>query len=402
MNGAQLLDRTFLPVSGPLVVAVSGGCDSMALWAMLAQAGCWQLIIWHLDHGIRADAAADGELIRACQLPGVRCLEAEDIPARAREWGVGLEAAGRRQRYARLIAVAQAHGATCVVTAHHGDDQAETVLMNLLRGSHGLVGIPATRPLAEGISLVRPVLHVARADLRAFATAQGIPWREDATNRDLRYRRNFIRHSVMPVFEGGCPGFSAHLSRVASRDQRPPAHPLSTWLRARGLRVSRAIMARISALGELESVTLGGRRIVRLGESWQDVAEFPQAIAPVEVCAPGLFRRDGATLQLSAHHGPLDLPRHRQAGSGLIACAAIRGSVQWRSARAGERWRPLGCAGHQSLMATAAAAKVPLPLRAALSVLADDEGPLWLACGTIAERARVTDGDAWHISLQPS
>lgn len=387
-----------MPTKGPLVVAVSGGCDSMALWALLAQAARWDLIIWHLNHGIRADAALDSELIRTCALPGVRCLESEDIPARAAAWGCGLEAAGRRHRYARLIAVAQAHGAACVVTAHHRDDHAETVLMNLLRGSYGLMGIPATRALAAGLTLVRPLLAVPRAELRAFATAQAIPWREDLTNRDTRYRRNFIRHAVMPVFEAGCPGFSAQLSQA----QRSPEHPLRAWLRRRGLPVSRAIIARLLALADQQSLTLGGRRIVRLAEAWHDVAEFPLAIPAVHITGPGTFARDDQTLIITAHATPPVIPRVRRSGAGLIACAAIRGTLQWRSAVAGERWQPLGCIGHQALMTSAAAAKVPQALRASLSVLADDDGPLWLACGTIAERARVVSGAAWSISVQPS
>ncbi len=393
-----MLDHSLLPTNGPLVVAVSGGCDSMALWALLAQAARWDLIVWHLNHGIRADADLDSELIRSCALPGVRCVESEDIPARAAAWRCGLEAAGRRHRYARLIATAQAHGAPCVVTAHHRDDHSETVLMNLLRGSYGLVGIPATRALAPGITLVRPLLAAPRAALRAYTTAQAIPWREDVSNHDTRFYRNFIRHEVMPVFEAGCPGFSAQLSRAV----RPAEHPLRTWLRLRGLPVSRAIIARLLALADQESLTLGGRRVARLADEWHDVAEFPLAIPALHIIGPGIFARDNMALTMTMHATPPEIPRARRYGVGLIACAAIRGELQWRSVHAGERWQPLGCVGHQALMASAAAAKVPLPLRAALSVVADDDGPLWLACGTIAERARVVNGAAWGISVQPT
>ena len=396
MDSNRWLDRSLLPARGPLIVAVSGGCDSMVLWALLAQADRWTLIIWHLDHGLRADAHHDAELIRACALPGLRCCEQADIRALAAAWGCGLEAAGRRHRYERLGAIAREHRSPCVVTAHHRDDQAETILMNVLRGSHGLVGIPSTRGLAPGITLVRPLLAVPRADLRAYAAKHGVPWHEDLTNLDTRFRRNQVRHVVLPVFEAACPGFTDEL--VAG--VRTSEHPARAWLRQRGLPVSRAIIQHLSALPTGASLTLGGRRVVRLAdEVWADGPEFPLTISAITITSPGQFDRDGCRLVLSLCAAPVIVPSARRVGWGLISTAAIRGAIQWRSIQPGERWQPLGCAGHQSVMTSAAAADVPAALRAGLSLLADEEGPLWLACGTIAERARVTTGPAWQIRL---
>ena len=399
MGSGSWLDGSLLPAHGPLVVAVSGGCDSMVLWALLAQAARWNLIIWHLDHGLRAAAVRDAELIRGCTLPGLRLCEQADIRALAATWSCGLEAAGRRQRYARLSAVAREHGAPCVVTAHHRDDQAETTLMHVLRGSHGLVGMPATRALAGGVTLVRPLLAVRRADLRSYAVEHGIPWNEDDTNRDTFFRRNQIRHAVLPVLEAGCPGFTDAL--VAGI--RTSEHPLRAWLRQRGLPVSRGIIRRLLALPSGGSLTLGGRRVVRLSESanvgWSDGPEFPHALPELSVNCPGTFDRDGWRLELSATAEPVVVPRVRRPGCGMISTAAIIGQLHWRSLQPGERWQPLGCAGHQSVMTSAAAAGVPVALRSGLSVLADDDGPLWLACGTIAERARITTGAAWLIRV---
>jgi len=395
MDAESWLDSSLLPTGGPLVVAVSGGCDSMVLWALLAQAARWNLIIWHLDHGLRADAQLDAELIRACALPGLRCCEHADIRALAAAWRCGLEAAGRRQRYARLSAIAREHGASCVVTAHHRDDQVETVLMNLLRGSHGLVGMPPTRALAAGVTVVRPLLSVRRADVRAYAATHSITWREDHSNLDTRFRRNHLRHAVLPTLEAGCPGFAdALVAKLRSTE-----HPVRTWLRQRGLPVSRGIIRQLLDLPLFSVLTLGGRRVVRLEDQWCDGPEFPLTIPAVTVTSPGSFKRDGWYLELSTCPAPVIVHRIRRAGGGLISTAAIRGPVHWRSILPGERWQPLGCVGHQTLMTSAAAADVPAALRSGLSVLADDEGPLWLACGTIAERARVTTGSAWHISL---
>lgn len=96
-----MIDLTLLPPAGPVIVAVSGGCDSMVLWALLAAEQRWRLTIWHLDHGIRPESPADAALIRDCALPGERIIEQADIPALARQWHCGLEEAGRRHRYAR-------------------------------------------------------------------------------------------------------------------------------------------------------------------------------------------------------------------------------------------------------------------------------------------------------------
>ncbi len=384
-SAMPVLETGLLPAMGPLVVAVSGGCDSMALWGLLAAHGRDDLVIWHLDHGIRSESRRDAELVRASPLPGERRIERADIPALAAQWRCGLEEAGRRHRYARLSEVARAERATVVLTAHHRDDQAETILLNLLRGSHGLAGIPQRRPLAPGIEVVRPLLAVAKSALRSWAEAQGIRWCEDATNRDTAFSRNRVRHAVLPVFEDGCPGFTAALAAAA----RTGESPLRNWLRDRGLPVSRAIIARLEALPTGGRTTLGRRFVIRTADGWRDEPERAPDIAPaVAVAGPGIWHRDGRTLELIATEGAPDAL--------TIAPEAVRGALVWRSPLPGERWRPLGCTGTQTLHATAARRRVPSRLRPALDVLADDEGPLWMAPGVVAERARVR-GAGWRI-----
>ena len=198
------------------MVAVSGGADSMAVWDLLARERRWDLVIWHLDHGLRSDTALDACAIRTLahrHPPAQLVIERVDLAAVAGEWGIGIEAAGRRHRYARLAEVALAHRAAVVVTAHHHQDQAETLLMNLIRGSgpDGWKGIAACRPLAVGVNLVRPALAVPQTTLRAHAQAEGLPWHEDSTNADRQFRRNFVRQRVLPELECACPGFTAAL-----------------------------------------------------------------------------------------------------------------------------------------------------------------------------------------------
>ncbi len=135
------------PAGATVVVAVSGGVDSMVLWDILAAEKRWHLLIYHLDHGLRPEASADLALIQAQEkkLKSVQVIgEQADILALSRMWHCSLETAGRRYRYQRLMTIAAERGATVVMTGHHLDDQAETVLANLLRGAGpmGRAGMP--------------------------------------------------------------------------------------------------------------------------------------------------------------------------------------------------------------------------------------------------------------------
>ena len=225
--------RPHAHVRGPVIVAVSGGGDSVALLrglhALHAQAAggsCQKLIVAHALHDLRGSeagqpAAVDAEFVRQLAaemgLPFVvRSLGVRE----AAEGGEGLEAAARRLRYSFFRDVAEAHGARLVATAHTADDQVETVLHRLLRGTGlaGLAGIAAVRPLVEGIVVVRPMLAISAASARGYLDAVGQPWREDATNRDTRYARNLLRHELLPRLTAGpYPAVGESILRLAAQ-----------------------------------------------------------------------------------------------------------------------------------------------------------------------------------------
>ncbi len=234
MNRASMFDPTWLPPPpARLVVAVSGGADSCALWDLLLTDGRWPILVWHLDHGLRPESATDAAFMReraehyltqgkVAEL----ILESVDVAVLAKAWGCGLEEAGRRHRYERLSAVALAHDVAAVCTAHHADDQAETVLAHLLRGAGpvGLAGIPPWRELGPGVLLVRPLLAASRAQLRQHLEKTGLSWREDGSNADVRYQRNHLRQRVLPQLERLCPGFGAALATAAATTRKQVDH----------------------------------------------------------------------------------------------------------------------------------------------------------------------------------
>ena len=211
-SGADFVERTaafvrarsLLAPDAPVVVAVSGGADSVALAAALREAGPGRPEIAHVHHGLRR-AAADGDAAFVSDLArrwGLPChVERIDTPALTRAEGVGVEEAARKGRYRALRTVARRAGATAVAVAHHADDQVETVLHRIVRGTHlrGLAGMPARRPLGGGVELVRPLLWARREDVERFCRERRLAWRTDRTNAETDFTRNFIRHELLPL-----------------------------------------------------------------------------------------------------------------------------------------------------------------------------------------------------------
>jgi tRNA(Ile)-lysidine synthase len=192
------------------LLAVSGGADSVALLRAVHALKCQgpgRLLVAHFNHRLRGDdSSADQQFVvalseslrleyRIGQAPG----------SQTRSEGDGLEAAARAARYAFLQATAEQLGARYVLTAHTSNDQAETILHHVLRGTGlaGLAGMKHTRLLGPAVTLVRPLLAISRRDVLEYLAALDQPYREDKTNADLQYTRNRIRHELLPLLERG-------------------------------------------------------------------------------------------------------------------------------------------------------------------------------------------------------
>ena len=177
---------------GSYVAAVSGGVDSIVLLDILSRNKNLKLTVAHFDHGMREDSAEDRrfmqELAKKYNLPFV--YDEGHLGAGASE------AKARTARYAFLRQVKQASGAQAIITAHHQDDVLETAILNMLRGT-GRKGLTS---LQSHPDTIRPLLGVTKSALLGYAQVQTLKWREDPTNQDEIYLRNYVRHSILPIF----------------------------------------------------------------------------------------------------------------------------------------------------------------------------------------------------------
>ena len=227
-----------------LLVAVSGGIDSMCLAWKVRLSG-EPFAIAHCNFGLRgADSDADEAFVRAwADACGVTChVKRFETAAYANAEGISVEMAARRLRYHWFGELCREHSYSAVAVAHNANDNAETLILNLLRGTgvRGILGMKASGFLPDpefgDIPLLRPLLGMTRADLEAFAAEQGITWREDATNAENDYKRNKIRNLVFPVFREINPRFIETLNRDMERfaEEAGGPEPVATLGRIRG------------------------------------------------------------------------------------------------------------------------------------------------------------------------
>jgi tRNA(Ile)-lysidine synthase len=421
-----------------LCVAFSGGADSTALLAALASLPHPPLALraLHINHGLQPAAAQWGRHCRhVAAALGVRCTVRRVAIARGR--GESLEAAARTQRY-RLLG-AQLRAGEVLLTAHHLDDQCETLLLQLLRGAGlaGLAAMPARAPLARGL-LLRPLLEVPAAALRTWLSSRGLPWIEDDSNAELHFDRNYLRLRVLPPLRARWPAAAATVARAAGHiaeaqqlldalaasdllharhgrelevaalralDGPRRRNALRSWLSAAGVRPPSA-----SILGELAGALLAARADAQPSVTWHG-AHVERRAGRLSVRRAGSGRprplaQETAALvwrwrrrrhcRLPSGAGSLSL--HADA-AGPLDLDALGAALQIRARAGGERLRPLRGGPRRTLKQLLQEARVPLALRAQVPLLFDGErlvaaGDLWLdesvqACATSRRRARL-------------
>ena len=208
-----------IPPGSGVLCALSGGADSMYLLCRLLDGReryGWTVQAAHLNHGLRLTAQRDEDFVRSwCARHSVPLtVGTADAATFAAREGLGVEEAGRTLRYAFLEETARQEGLALIATGHHAGDNAETVLMNLIRGCglHGLTGIPERRG-----NIVRPMLNVTRREIEDYLKEHGVPHVEDETNTDPAYTRNRVRLQLLPLLEQLNPQAAAHIASAARR-----------------------------------------------------------------------------------------------------------------------------------------------------------------------------------------
>jgi tRNA(Ile)-lysidine synthase len=432
-----------------VAVAISGGSDSVALfWLLHALApdlGLELAGLVHVNHQLRG-AESDGDEAfcrRLADRMGLPiAVAAIDVAADARARRVSIEVAARDARYAFFERAAADLGATVIVTGHTLDDQAETVMLRLLRGA-GTRGLSGVRPRRGRVA--RPLLHVRRAEARDYLIARDEAWRDDASNLDTAIVRNRVRHELMPVLESVAPGAAVVLARTARLAQddesflmeaaiknRPAlvvseegsggpveldAGTLSLLPPALGRRLIRALAAQVApgaglSAAHLEAVlglagsdkTTGHLDLPGLtvrkhgaGLSLLRAAGEPDSVskiswAPRALDVPGSVAVPEASVMISATRGAATVEWSALgSGAAAVQMQSIRLPLFVRNRRPGDRFRPLGAPGRRKLQDVLVDRKVPRGDRDRVALVVDaDDKIVWVAGLVVAHDCRVT------------
>jgi tRNA(Ile)-lysidine synthase len=387
-----------------VLVAVSGGPDSTALLhglhALAARLGI-TLAAASVDHGLRPEAAGEArEVKRRCQTLGVACAVLRVDVRRARRPHVSVQEAARYARLAALERAAARLGCSKIALGHTADDQAETVLFRIVRGTGiaGLAGIPYQRG-----AFVRPLLDVRRAQILAYLAKRKLPFFSDPSNLDRHYARPRVRHDLLPILARENPRIVEGLVALAREARGEPAR---SWRKSLppDLYLSRRTVATIDRLvragaGTRTVVVSGGAIEVSYGKlSWVPLlAGSPPAPAatpplPRTLAGPGTYR-------LAQPPAPgIEITRPctgawPRANAACFDPAKLRWPLVLRGSRPGDRMAPRGGRGHRKLSDLLIDAKIGRQARTALPLLCDAAGTILFVPGLRPSECGRPDAD---------
>ena len=420
-------------------LAVSGGLDSMVMLELFDQIRLEQhieLLVLHFNHQLRgAESDADEALVtRVCAAKKIElACDRGDVAGFAGEAKLSIETAARILRYRFFRQTAESHGLDRIALAHHADDQAETVIAHIMRGTGiaGLRGIPVRRSL-----FIRPLLFAARKELSTFAQKHKVEFREDASNLDLRHRRNRIRRRLLPLLRRQFnPNITAALCRLAEAAaeteqlmQGLAAQALKSCLQERQPnKIVLDIQGFLAYLNSLQRLTLQ-LAIKTLHENprlvsysvWDNVSRFiakgasgsryrlpglelvisAKTLAVCRIAPPpraieldrklGLFPLwDGLFLEISEALRPLTFGQNPNVE--YIDAEKLTPPLMVRTVRAGDVFRPINGRGRKKVSDYLIDAKVPIHRRSRLPVLSCPTGIIWLCGLRLDERFKITE-----------
>ncbi len=440
-----------------LIVAVSGGPDSLCLIHILCQGKLFSpdnLIVAHLNHGLRESANAEATFVKEfAAIHSVRCIVKKcDVSALARNEGLSVEEAGRQARYHFFAGVARDTGANIVLTGHNADDQVETIVMHLLRGSAitGLRGMQVSSPLPESpdLTLLRPLLQVKRSEIEAYCVEHDLVPVIDGSNQDTTFYRNRLRHELIPLLDEYNPGIRERLLEMAIilKDEDNMLDELtgrewdrlfidggSGWLKLDrlgwysaqiGLQrrlVRKAILTLLPKIRNVGFRTTEQARIVASGSDVGSKATLPAGLSLSVGYNDLLFSVDNAAVPIQnlpqlQNSGEFDLPvpgRLTLANGWIIQAQMLEAvdlrkvlenqdpwlafvsvadstSIIVRARQPGERFQPLGMSeGSSKVSRVMIDRKIPKRLRTMWPIVATHDHLLWLVGYHIDERASI-------------
>lgn len=424
---------------GRTLLAVSGGLDSMAMAWLFVEAG-WEAAIAHCNFCLRGqESDADEAFVRAfAQAHGLPFYSQRmDARAAARKERISVQMAARKLRYAWFEALARSEGFDFIATAHHLDDNFETVLLHLLRGTglRGLQGIPLRRG-----RIVRPLLGLSRGELEAWMRAEGRAWREDRSNASLDYERNYLRHRVLPQLDRLRPSWR----QAFGRNSEFVRDGLVLWEAT----VKQQLAALVERVGDTKSIDLKGLRQRPGGRALLREWLAPHGFNSIQVAEIWSCTRSGAhfasgthvvwhdrgrlhlqvrgegewqPLEWSSPEEPLALPDGRVLVAELMEAPPKdfpddpaqawldAGKVQWplivRPWQAGDRFCPLGMGGRsKKLQDLFSDLKLPVPEKKRVPVVVCGGQICWVAGLRADERFKVgpETRQVWHLWLAPA
>ncbi len=450
-----------------VLLAVSAGADSVAMmFAMLrlTQAGTVnaRLVVGHVNHKLREPAADQDEefVVRLGKKLGLKVIpRSVDVRACAAENKLSIETAARKLRTDALIGIAKENGCKSVATGHHKDDNAETMVHRLLRGTgfRGLAGIWPSRLFADEVTFVRPLLCVTWARIIEYCRANDLDWRDDHTNADITYTRNYIRHLLLPQLQNACSGsLVAELAQLSQKCRT---------LHRRVCRNVEKVWPVVVSASQPDKVTLDGkifcaqtqiiqaelvrRTLVGLGSGERDlkdlhyrnIIELAQGPNGKRIELPGGFLAEAEYEKIIFHGAPkpkkvpgpflsgptvLEIPGRTQFEACTIKAtildatdcdiagfkAAKDQNVEWfdydklagpvlvRRRQAGDTFWPLGAVGAKKIGKFLTAQKVPRGLRQRLLIIADGKKIIWLTSLRASELTKITGQTQRILQLQ--
>lgn len=416
-------NRRLLGESDRVLVAVSGGIDSMTLLDLMRRSLVGRIGAAHCNFGLRGEESdGDQRLVEAyCRDHGIPLhVERFETEAEARASGESIQMAARRLRYEWFESLCERFGYDRVAIAHHADDSAETFFINLLRGTglRGLTGIGDRRG-----RIVRPLLFARRDDIAAYAASVGVPYREDSTNATLKYLRNRLRHDILPRLESASGNrFSRtmeenivrlqqtqrfvdlYVDRLRARafvrpeeidpaalDAECRAFELYELLRPYGF--ASETVADLAELleedGSRGAVTLSGKRFESL--RWEAVVDRGRILLTERRVEPFRDERLAEDDPRIEWLSPSDLPDSLAAPSNVayLTADALKFPLLLRRWREGDWFIPLGMVGQKKVSDFLVDAKVSVPDKARQGVLVSGETIVWLVGRRIDDRYKV-------------